>query len=309
MYDTIIIGTGPAGLTAALYCARAQLKTLVIGDIKASNAYKAHLIENYFGFTEGISGPQLMIQGLEQAKSFGADHLEKLVVDIRANDTGEGFVITDSELGEYPSKTVIICTGLGFKPSGIRREKDLTGKGVSFCVTCDGFFFKQKNLAIVGSTDFAGEEALQLLSFSKQVTILSHGKEFTMNNRMMAGLQERGVILEKSLKISEFIGENKLEKIKFADGSERAFDGVFLALGVAGAGDFALKLGVERTGPQNAFIVADSRTGSTNLKGLFAAGDCTGGNAQACKSSGEGCNAAMSVIKYVKGVTAYVDYA
>lgn len=308
MYDVIIIGTGPAGLTSALYCARAQLKTLVVGDIKASNAYKAHLIENYFGFTEAIPGPQLMEQGLAQVKRFGAQHLEKLVVDIRVNDDGT-FTVTDSERGEYPTKTVVISSGLGFKPSGIRRERELTGKGVSFCVTCDGFFFKQKNLAVVGSTDFAGEEALQLLSFSTHVTILSHGKEFTMNERMRAGLQERGITLEKTPKISQFVGEEKLEKIVFADGTERNLDGVFLALGVAGAGDFALKLGVERTGPQKAFIVANPRTGETNLPGLYAAGDCTGGNAQASKSSGEGCNAAMSVIKFVKGVAAYVDYA
>ena len=109
--------------------------------------------------------------------------------------------------------------------------------------------------------------------------------------------------------ISEFIGTTKLEKLKFSDGSEAVYDGVFVALGVASASDFANKLGLMRTGPQQAFIVADPRTGVTNVKGVYAAGDCTGGNAQAAKSAGEGCNAAISAIKLLKGVAAYVDYS
>lgn len=308
MYDTIIIGAGPAGLTAGLYCSRAQLKTLILGDIKNSNAYKAHIIENYFGFNKAITGPELMEEGLAQAKHFGAEHFERLVVDIKSLPDG-GFTVTDSERTEYQSKTVLICSGLGFKPSGIRRERELTGKGVSFCVTCDGFFFKDKKLALIGSTDFAGEEALQLLSYSPRITILSHGKDFSMNEKMRTGLAEHGIELVVSPKITEFIGAEKLEKIKRADGTTMDFDGVFIALGIAGASDFALKLGVERSGPQNAFIVADPRTGVTNVPGVYAAGDCTGGNAQASKSSGEGCNAAMSVVKYIKGVAAYVDYS
>lgn len=308
MFDTLIIGAGPAGLTCALYTARAQLKTVVIGTIKNSNAYRAHLIENYFGIPEPITGPALMEHGLAQAQRFGAEYVEREVVDIRPLDDGT-FVVTDSERNEYQTKSVVICSGLGFKPSGIRRERELTGKGVSFCVTCDGFFFKGKNLAIIGSTDFAAEEALQLLSYSQNVTMVSHGKDFTINPKMLAGLTERNIKMVKTPKISEFVGTDKLEKLKFADGSEMPFDGAFLALGVATAADFALKLGVERTGPQNAFIVADTHTGKTNVPGIYAAGDCTGGNAQASKSSGEGCNAAMAVIKQVKGVAAYVDYS
>lgn len=307
-HDVLIIGAGPAGMTAAIYTGRAGLKTVILGITKNSNAYKAHIIDNYWGFEVGLTGPQLMEQGMKQAQKFGALHVEREVVDLKMN-LDETYTVTDTERVVYTAKAVIICSGLGFKPSGIKREQPLTGKGVSFCVTCDGFFFKGKNIALIGSTNYAAEEALQLLSYTPHVTMLSHGKEFSFGPKMQEGLDANNIKRVKTPKISEFVGEQKLEKLKFVDGSEMEFDGVFLALGIASAGDFAAKLGVERTGPQNAFIVADPRTGETNVKGLYAAGDCTGGNAQAAKSSGEGCNAAMSVIKYVKGVAAYVDYS
>lgn len=315
MYDTIILGAGPAGLSAAIYTARADLKTIVFGIPANSNAYKAHIIENYFGYGQQIAGPRLMEEGIRQAKRFGAEFVEREITDIhmKSDDT---FTVTDSELVTYNAKTVIICSGLGFKPSGIKNEKSLTGKGVSFCVTCDGFFFKQKNVAVIGNENFAAEEALHLTSYTTKITILSHGKDFNFSPKAEEGLKKNNIQLIKSARITDFIGTSplepqgapRLEKIKLADGSEMVFDGVFLALGHATAGDFANKLGIERTGPQNGFLVANPRTGETNVKGVYAAGDCTGGNAQAAKSAGEGCNAAISVIKHIKGVAAYVDY-
>ncbi|PJC37290.1 NAD(P)/FAD-dependent oxidoreductase [Candidatus Peregrinibacteria bacterium CG_4_9_14_0_2_um_filter_53_11] len=307
MHDVVIIGAGPAGFTAALYTARAGLKTALFGITKNSNAYKAHLIENYFGL-ESISGPDLMARGLAQAQRFGTEFVEREILDMKIAEDGT-FEVRDSELVDYKSKALIIASGLGFKPSGIRNEQKFLGKGVSFCVTCDGFFFKGKSVALLGSTNYAGEEALQMLSYTPHVTVLSHGKEFSFTPAVRTALEERGVFLQETPRITTFDGGDSLEKLIFADGSERSFDGVFMALGVASAGDFATKLGLERTGPQNAFIVADPRTGETAIPGIYAAGDCTGGNAQASKSSGEGCNAAMSVIKFVKGVAAYVDYA
>ena len=308
MYDVLIIGAGPAGLCAAVYTARAGLKTILFGVIANSNAYKAHVIENYWGYEKPITGPFLMEEGRKQAMRFGAEFVEREVTEIKQNKDGT-FSAIDSELAEYQSKTVIVCSGLGFKPSGIKNEQQLTGKGVSFCVTCDGYFFKNKNVALIGTTNFAGEEALQLLAFTPNVTILSHGKDFEFSGKVKEALEKSGVKMMRTPKIKEFAGEQKLEKLQFADGSEMMFDGVFLALGIATAGDFANQLGLARTGPQKAFIVADPRTGETNVKGVYAAGDCTGGNAQAAKSSGEGCNAAISVIKLLKGVAAYVDYS
>lgn len=322
MYDVVIIGAGPAGLSCAIYTARAGLKTVVLGVIKNSNAYRAHILENYMGFAEQISGEHLLTESVKQAKRFGAKFVEREIVDIRAEGDakraeggtghaggGATFTVTDSDRATYTAKTLVICSGLGFKPSGIKREQELTGRGVSFCVTCDGAFFKQKKLAVIGNADFAAEEALQLLSYSPGVTILSHGKDFDFTPKLGEALKKTGVKLRKSPRVIEFIGAERLTGIKCADGAELEFDGAFMALGKATAADFANKLGIERTGPQNAYLVANPRTGETNMKGVYAAGDCTGGNAQASKSAGEGCNAAISVIKYVKGISAYVDYS
>lgn len=307
MHDIVIIGAGPAGFSAAIYTARAGLKTLLFGIVANSNAYKAHIIENYWGYEKPITGPFLMEEGKKQALKFGTEFVSRELTEVKQNKDGT-FTVIDSELAEYQTKTIMICSGLGFKPSGIKNEQPLTGKGVSFCVTCDGFFFKGKNVALVGTANFAGEEALQLLAFTQNVTILSHGKDFAFSGKVKEALEKSSVKLAKTPKIKEFVGGGKLEKLLFADSSEMLFDGVFLALGIATAGDFANQLGLARTGPQKAFIVADPRTGETNVKGVYAAGDCTGGNAQAAKSAGEGCNAAISVIKLLKGVAAYVDY-
>lgn len=308
IHDVVVIGAGPAGWSAAIYTARAGLDTVLLGILKNSNAYKAHVIENYFGYEKQISGPFLMEEGKKQAMRFGTQHVEREVVDVKQNADGT-FTVTDTERDSYTAKTIIICSGLGFKPSGIKNEQPLIGKGISFCVTCDGFFFKGKNVAVAGNTNYAGDEALQLLTYTPHVSILSHGKDFSFSPKMQEGLEKNGVKIIKTQKISEFAGTAKLEKLKFADGSEAVYDGVFIALGVASASDFANKLGLQRSGPQNAYIVADPRTGETNVKGVYAAGDCTGGNAQASKSAGEGCNAAISVIKSLKGVVAYVDYS
>lgn len=308
MYDVIIIGAGPAGWSAAIYTARAGLKTVLLGVLKNSNAYKAHVIENYFGYEKPISGPFLMEEGKKQALRFGTEFVEREMVDVKQNSDGT-FIATDTERESYQAKIIIICSGLGFKPSGIKNEQPLIGKGVSFCVTCDGPFFKSKNLAVIGYANYAGDEALQLLTYTSDITIMSHGRDFSFSPKIQEGLEKNGVKFLKTPKLSEFIGTAKLEKLKFSDGSEAVYDGVFMALGIASASDFANKLGVARTGPQQAFIVADPRTGETNVQGVYAAGDCTGGNAQAAKSAGEGCNAAISVIKLLKGVAAYVDYS
>jgi thioredoxin reductase (NADPH) len=308
MYDVIIIGAGPAGLSAAIYTARANLKTLLVGITANSNAFKAHIFENYMGFEKQISGSFLMEESKKQAVKFGTEFVPREVVDIKQNADAT-FTVTDTERAVYQSKAVIICSGLGFKPSGIKNEQPLIGRGVSFCVTCDGPFFKNKNVAVIGNAHFAGEEALQLLTYTPHVTILSHGRDFAFSEKMMEGIAKNSIKLVNTPRISEFFGTEKFEKMKCADASEHIFDGVFLALGIATAADFANQLGIARTGPQNAFLVADPRTGETNVKGIYAAGDCTGGNAQAAKSSGEGCNAAISVIKLLKGVAAYVDYS
>jgi thioredoxin reductase (NADPH) len=316
MYDVIIIGAGSAGLSAAVYTGRGGLKTLVLGIPANSNAYKAHVFEKYLGFEDQISGPDLMGRCLAQAKRLGAEHVEREAVGVALEEStdalekvGHIFKVIDEENEEYIGKTLIIASGLGFKPSGIRREKEVSGKGLSFCVTCDGPFFKDKECVIIGDGNYAAVEALHLLTFTKKITVISHGKEFSISEKLMKDLAERGVKVEKTGRVKSFKGESKLEGITFDNDSVRKVEGAFVALGKASAADFANKLGLQKTGPQDAYIVANPRTGETNATGVFAAGDCTGGNAQVAKSSGEGCNAGISVIKLVKDISAYVDYS
>jgi len=305
--DVIIIGAGPAGCTTAIYTARAGLKTCVFGTIERSNTYRAHVVENFFGRNEALKGANLMTEGKAQAEKFGARFTDKEIVDIKKN-SNDLFEIVDGERQKHEARAVVICSGLGFKPTGIKNEQQLTGKGISCCVNCDGFFFKGKKIAVIGNTNFAGEEALQLLTYSPNVTLLSHGNDFKFDPKIKSALDENGIQQLKTSRISEFVGENKLEEILFSDGAKMNFEGAFLALGIASASDFANKLGIMRAGPQNTFIEINSRTGETNVAGVFAAGDCTGGNAQAIKSAGEGCNAGISVIKFLKGLKAYADY-
>ena len=303
-YDVIIIGCGPAGLSSAIYTSRAQLKTLVIGDHTKGNLYKSHSIANYFGFTQPISGQELSNLGVQQAKNFGTEIVNSEVVDISLNED-QSFTVKDNNQKQYNGKTIIIATGQSFALSGIKNEKELTGKGVSYCVNCDGFFYRNKNVAVIGSGDYAAEEALELLNYTKNVKVLSHGKPFTINPENQEQLKNNNIEILETPRISEFQGIEKVQSIAFTSEKENLnIDGVFMAIGVAGATAFAKKLGLETN---NNYIKIDQE-GKTNIQGLYAAGDCTGISAQVAVSVGQGCTAALSAIKYIRGVPVYIQY-
>jgi len=303
IHDVAIIGSGPGGLSAAIYTARAQLKTIVFGDYKKSNLYKSHIVANYLGFPEPVTGPFLAEKGLEHARKFGAELISNEIVDLKINDDGS-FTLKDDAKKHYTAKTVIIATGQSYALSGIKNEQSLTGKGVSYCVVCDGFFFKNKNVVVIGNGNYAGEEALQLLAYTKTITILSHGKEFSFSEEIKKDLETSGIKLQKTPRIKEITGDGKAEGLLISDGTTMATEGVFMAVGVAGATAFAKKLGLEM---ENAYIKAD-HGGKTNIPALFAAGDCTGSPAQMATSVGNGCNAALSAIKLLRGVKMYTQY-
>lgn len=301
--DVAIIGAGPAGLSAAVYTARAQLQTVVFGDYKKSNLYKSHIIANYLGFPEPVTGPFLAEKSVEHAKKFGAQVIPHEIVHLSMHKDGS-FHLKDDKKKEYAARTVIIATGQSYALSGIKNERELTGKGVSYCVVCDGFFFKDKNVVVVGNGNYAGEEALQLLTYTKNITVLSHGKEFDFSKEIQKDLEDNNITLQKTPRIKEIAGNGKAEKLVLADGGEIQTHGVFMAVGVAGATAFAKKLGLEM---ENNYIKVN-HDGRTNLPGLFAAGDCTGAAAQMATSVGNGCNAALSAIKLLRGAKAYVQY-
>ena len=289
-YDVIIVGAGPAGISASLYVGRANLKTLVLytGESQdsedASALEKTDKIENYYGFAKGVNGKRLYEEGIEQAKNIGIEIKNEEVVKIEREDK---FVVTTSK-ARYKAKAVILSTGNKKKKPSIKGIKEFEGKGVSYCAICDGFFYRNKNVAVLGSGDYAISETNDLINIANNITILTNGKEAPEFRADNVKIDTRKV---KSIK-----GNNKIEEVEFEDGGNLEVDGVFVAQGVAGSGEFAKKLGLIT---QKDNIVVNQNM-ETNIKGLFACGDCTGGVLQIAKAVYEGMIAGMQAIKYIK---------
>lgn len=301
-YDVIIIGAGPAGITASIYTSRAQLRTLLIGKYQQGNLYKAVIVGNYMGFSKDISGKFIIEESIAQTKRFGTEILEEEIVD-SVKDKALFRIKTDTNK-EFTSKTLIIACGKAYKMSNIKNEKELTGKGVSYCVTCDGYFFKNKKVAVIGSKNHAAAEALQLSNYTKDLTIFTNGRELEVSETLNNEIKKHNIKIRNE-KILEFT-ENRgmLENLSFSDGKKERFDGAFIALGTTSAFNFATKLGLEVIDTN----IKVNNEMITNIAGCFAAGDCTGSNPQAAVSSGQGCMAGISVIKYIKGKDVYIDY-
>jgi thioredoxin reductase (NADPH) len=308
IFDLAIVGVGPAGLSAAVYASRAQLGTVIFGDETRSNLYKSHVIANYLGFPQSLSGPELTEKSLQQALQFGTTHIRTEIVDLKLLDDGT-FQLLDSGRNEYLSRMVILATGQSYVLAGIKGEQEYLGKGVSYCVTCDGYFYKNRQVCVAGDGDYAAEEALQLKAYTDRVSILSHGRKFQFNPGYRKELASQNITCLETPRLKELTGAEQLEKIIFAaplaDGNTGLnADGLFIATGLAGAGAFARKLGLEMDGN---YIKID-RNGYTNIKGVFAAGDCTGSPAQVAASVGGGCIAALSAIKLLRGLDTYIQY-
>ena len=300
-YDSVIIGAGSAGLTASIYLGRARLSCLVIGDYKLGNLYKAHIVGNYPGFSKDVSGKFIIEETVKQGERFGAEFLQEEVINIEKHD--DYFIIKTDTKKEFKTKALVLCPGKAYKMSNIKNEKELTGKGVSYCVVCDGLFYKDNKLAVIGSKNLAAGEALELLRYTKDITIFTNNREPEFSEVLMKDINKSNIKIRKD-KIVEFKGKDKLDCVFFENGDIDKFDGVFIALGTTSAISFANKLGLELDGTN---IVVDKEA-KTSVKGVWAAGDCTGSNAQAVVSAGEGCNAAISIIKYLKGRNVYIDY-
>lgn len=289
--QVIIIGAGPAGLSAAIYTARAGMDTLILGCApKIAGDYD---IDNYFGFEETISGKDLIEKGRRQAERFGAEISCERVLGIHHNDDGTYHV--KSEHRELDGCTLILATGVTRAKPGIKNIEDYDGKGVSYCVSCDGFFYRGKKVAVLGEAIFAANQAIELTNYTKDVVVVTQGKKPAMSMEFEERLQELGIpVLER--KITTLEGENGLDTVVFEDGERMAMDGLFIAMGEASSMDFAYSLGLERSG---VFVKADEEQ-RTNIPGVFAAGDCVGGFLQIAVAVGEGAKAARQAISYIK---------
>ena len=304
-HDVVVIGCGPAGLSAAVFCGRANLKTTVVGLTEKSQASLAMHIENYPGFPDGIDGPILLNKTMIQAQKFGVDFVKEEVVALSCSGEGKKsiFTLKTSKGKEFLCHAVVICTGVPIRLSGIKNEEKLTGKGVHYCVSCDGPMYKNRKIAIIGSGNHAAESAIEALSYSKDITIISNSQAFDFSEAYVDEIKKWQI---KTLvtKASEFKGDKKMESILLEDGKEAQFDCVFMACGIAGAFDFASNLGLETK--DNILVVDENNM--TNLAGVFAAGNCAGRCRQIAKNVGDGCNAAISVIKYLRSKDLYLDY-
>lgn len=287
-YDSIIIGKGPAGISAAVYLVRAGKSVLVIGkDLGALE--RADRIENYYGFPEPVTGSDLATRGIAQAERLGVTIVEEEAFSLGIEDY---FVVKTSSVDgekEYRGKTVLLATGKQRAVLKVPGFDTFRGSGISFCATCDGFFYKGKKLGVVGTGDYAASELLELRHFSKDIILFTDGKELSSKK-----IPEDIVIVTE--KIASFEGGETLSAVVTADGKKWLLDGVFVAVGTAGAADFAAKLGVE---VEKTDIVV-SKDFSTSIPGIFAAGDCTGGYLQIAKAVSDGALVAKTMVFHLK---------
>ena len=280
MYDVIVIGSGPAGITAAIYAKRRNLSILVIS--KGNGALqKAEKIDNYYGFENGISGKELYENGIKQAKNLGIDFIEDEVINIEYINQ---FTV-ETVNSKYEAKAVILATGVSRNIPNIKGIKEFEGKGVSYCAVCDSFFYKGKDVAVLGDGNYAIHEFETLKPIASSVTILTNGNAMVENRDSSIEVNNK--------KIREFRGNTKLEEVEFEDNTIQYLNGVFIAMGTASSSDIARKIGARIE--NNNIIVNENM--ETTVPGLFACGDCTGGLLQISKAVYEGAKAGLAVLK------------
>ncbi|WP_028578510.1 NAD(P)/FAD-dependent oxidoreductase [Desulfomicrobium escambiense] len=289
--DILIIGQGPAGLSAAIYTARAGMRTLIVGCApKVAGDYE---IDNYFGFTEPITGKELIERGRAQAAKFGVEMRCDRVLAMHHN--GDQKFVAKTEDGEIEATALVLATGVSRVRPGIANLGDYEGKGVSYCVSCDGYFMRGKPVMVVGEANFAANQALELLQYTPSVQVCTQGKAPEMSEEFLWRLRESGIPVLQS-KITSLAGNGGLEQVVMDGGEQIDAQGLFIAMGQASSNDFAYSLGLVRNGQ---FIDTD-REQRTNIPGVFAAGDCVGRFLQISVAVGEGALAGRAAISHVK---------
>ena len=306
--NVIIIGSGPAGYTAAIYAARAELSPLLFeGAVTAGGALmNTTEVENFPGFTDGIMGPALMESMRGQAERFGTEIITDDVVSVDL--TGPVKSVTDSEGTTYRAHAVILAMGSGYRELGVEGEKRLSGHGVSWCATCDGFFFRNHHIAVVGGGDSALEEATFLTRFAETVTLV-HRRDTLRASKIM---QERAFANDKlrfawNSEVAELVGQDKVEAVVLRDtqtGETRHLEvtGVFVAIGHDPRSELVKgQVALDDEG----YVLVEGRSTRTNLEGVFACGDLVDHTyRQAITAAGSGCAAALDAEKFLASLEA-----
>ena len=300
--DVIIIGSGPAGYTAAVYAARAKLKPLVFaGSVSAGGALmQTTEVENFPGFPDGVMGPDLMDNFQKQAERFGAELVFDDVVSVDLTATPK---VVRTESGTFTAKAVIVATGSKYKELIVPGEKELSGHGVSWCATCDGFFFREQDIAVIGGGDSAIEEATFLTRFAKSVTLVHRRSELRASKIM----QDRAFANPKikflwDSQVAEVVGDGKVTGLRVknvvsGDESVIPVGGVFVAIGHSPRSElFAGQLDIDADG----YLAVQGRSTRTNIDGVFACGDVVDHTyRQAITAAGTGCSAAIDAERWL----------
>ena len=305
IHNVVIVGSGPAGYTAAVYAARAQLNPIVYeGSITAGGALmNTTEVENFPGFPEGVMGPDLMDAMRKQAEKFGAKLITDDIIEMKLD--GEIKVLTDGSGNTMKAKAVILATGSAYKEIGLTNEKRLSGRGVSWCATCDGFFFREKVVAIVGGGDSAMEEANFLTRFASKV-VLIHRRDSLRASKIMADRAMANPKIEFlwNTEVIDVLGADQMTGLKLkntVDGteSEQDFDGLFVAIGHVPRSELIVgQIDLDAEG----YVKVQGRSSKTNLTGVFACGDLVDHTyRQAITAAGTGCEAALDAERFLSG--------
>jgi thioredoxin reductase (NADPH) len=305
IHDVVIVGSGPAGYTAAIYAARAQLSPVLYeGSVTAGGALMNTTdVENFPGFPEGVMGPDLMDSLRKQAERFGT----KLITDdiVSMELAGDIKVLVDGSGNTLKAKSVILATGSAYKEIGLTNEKRLSGRGVSWCATCDGFFFREKVLAVVGGGDSAMEEANFLTRFASKVYVI-HRRDSLRASKIMV---ERATANPKiefiwNTEVIDVLGEDKVSGLKLrnlvsGEESDKDFDGLFVAIGHLPRSELLVnQIDLDGEG----YVKVEGRSTRTNQKGVFACGDLVDHTyRQAITAAGSGCQAALDAERFLAG--------
>ena len=305
IHDVVIVGSGPAGYTAAIYAARAQLSPVLYeGSVTAGGALMNTTdVENFPGFPEGVMGPDLMDSLRKQAERFGT----KLITDdiVSMELVGEVKVLKDGSGNTLKAKSVILATGSAYKEIGLTNEKRLSGRGVSWCATCDGFFFREKVIAVVGGGDSAMEEANFLTRFASKVYVI-HRRDSLRASKIMVERANANPKIEFiwNTEVIDVLGEDKVSGLKLrnlvsGEESEKDFDGLFVAIGHLPRSELLVnQIDLDGEG----YVKVDGRSTRTNQKGVFACGDLVDHTyRQAITAAGSGCQAALDAERFLAG--------
>jgi len=301
--NVVIVGSGPAGYTAAIYAARAQLEPLIYeGSVTAGGALmNTTEVENFPGFTDGVMGPDLMDSMRKQAKRFGSELITDDIVEMDLS--GDIKILKDGSGNTVKAKSVILAMGSAYKEIGLANEKRLSGRGVSWCATCDGFFFREQEVAVVGGGDSAMEEANFLTKFASKVVVI-HRRDSLRASKIMAERAQANPKIEFvwNTEVIDVLGDQKVSGLKLRnliDGteSERAFTGLFVAIGHDPRSELVKgKVDLDAEG----YVTVDGRSTRTNLIGVFACGDLVDHTyRQAITAAGSGCQAALDAERFL----------